>query len=291
MTRRGMLTALAMLLERNEPAWKNRYERPRFALHDDSEAVEEPAVEITYLANEGFLLAAGDDKVLIDALFPGIDGYPRVPPDLRSRLDRAEAPFDGVDLVLATHLHDDHFGPREVARHLASSGAMFVSTPDAVERLRRVSEPTVDIVAQHPGRGRRSRLSVGDDLAITVLNLHHGSRDIQNLGFIVEIGGLKVLHVGDTEVKVADIAPLELGADAVDVALLPGWILAEPSWRPLVAEIGARHLVVMHLASPDAPASWFGSAGSLEGRVRLIREHFPDAWIPLEPLAARRYAP
>ncbi len=33
----------------------------------------------------------------------------------------------------------------------------------------------------------------------------------------------------------------------------------------------------MHLPEPDAPRSFFGSAGSLEGWVERIRERFPDA--------------
>ena len=69
-------------------------------------------VEITYLANEGFLLAAGEKKVLIDALFPGITNYPAVPEPIRSRLERAETPFDGVDLVLATE--NGVMGPFEI---------------------------------------------------------------------------------------------------------------------------------------------------------------------------------
>ena len=34
-------------------------------------AVAGPAVEVTYLANEGFLIEAGAKKILIDALFDG----------------------------------------------------------------------------------------------------------------------------------------------------------------------------------------------------------------------------
>ncbi len=41
-------------------------------------------VEVTYLGNEGFLIAAGDVRVVVDALFDdGIKGYPTVPPGPR----------------------------------------------------------------------------------------------------------------------------------------------------------------------------------------------------------------
>lgn len=285
--------ALAVLLERHAPTWKDRYEDPRFALAAIAGVREGAGVEITYLANEGFLLAAGEHKVLIDALFAGLDGYPKVPAEVGSKLARAAAPFDGIDLVLATHFHGDHFGAAAVARHLAASGATFVSTPDAVARLAAATDDPVRAVARYPAEGQRSALDLDDDLGVEVLNLHHGrSRpEIQNLGFLIELGGLKILHVGDTEVSVDDLRPYDLASEGIDVALVPGWIVAEPRWRPVVAEIAPRHVVVMHLAEPSAPASWFGSAGNREGRIALIREHFPEAWIPTEPMARRRYAP
>jgi len=249
-------------------------------------------VEITHLANEGFLLVAGEDKVLVDALFPGLRGYPRVPEPLRADLEAAEAPFDGVDLILATHFHGDHFGAREVARHLEASTALFVSTPDAIEKLEAVSHGPFEAVAHHPAEGERTRLEVSPGLSVTVLNLHHGRGrpQIQNLGFIIELGGLKILHVGDTEVSARDIRPYALAGEKIDIALLPGWLLAQQSMRPVVDEIGPARIIAMHLASPDAPANYFGSAGSLEGRVRLIRRAFPDIWIPITPLASRHYA-
>lgn len=254
-------------------------------------AQDPEGVEITYLANEGFLLAAGDDKVLIDALFPGLAGYSRVPEPTRSDLESARPPFDGVDLVLASHFHGDHFGAHQVARHLAASDALFVSTPDAVEKLRALSLGPPDAVAHHPDEGNRATVEVSPALRVTILNLHHGRTraEIQNLGFLIEIGGLVVLHVGDTEASVADVAPYELAAENIDVALLPGWLLTEASWRPLVAEISPANVVAMHLASRDAPAAYFGSAGTLEGRVARIQKAFPAAWIPTVALESRRY--
>lgn len=256
-------------------------------------AVASGGAEITYLANEGFLLQVGETKVLIDALFPGIRGYPEPSEELRRALSSGRSPFDGVDLVLATHFHGDHFGAREVSEYLrANPGAQFISTEQAVEALvKEVGEVPENARSIYPKEGETLSVTI-DGVELTLFNLHHG-RDrrppVQNLGFLVDLGGFKILHIGDTEVGIEEIRALELGKLGIDLALLPAWYLTEPRWRPAVAEIGAGRIVAMHLASPDAPSSWFGSAGSRDGRVRLIRDAYPEAWIPLAPLERQRF--
>lgn len=247
-------------------------------------------VEVVYLANEGFLIASGESKVLVDALFPGIDGYPRLRGGLKADLRAARPPFDGVDLVLATHHHDDHFGAGEVARFLESAPAMFLSTRQAVGRVRAVVGEAPELVAPSPG----SDASVSTaEIEVRTLDLHHGRyRDppVENVGFLIDIGGIRILHIGDTEATLDEFRPLGLAEAGIDVALLPVWYLTEPHWRDVVSEaIRPARIVAMHLAEPSAPASWFGSAGGHEQRIASIQAAWPDAWIPTSPLECRRY--
>lgn len=250
-------------------------------------------VEVTFLANEGFLLSAGETRVLVDALFgDGIAGYPAVPEEIRRDLEGGAGRFAGVDLVLASHHHGDHFDPQAVARFLrAQPTARFVSTPQAVERLRQAAPG--DALAGRaegiwPPEGERVSLELGDDLRLSILNLHHGRGrrpEVQNLGFVIELGGLRVLHIGDTEASAEEFRAYDLDGVGIDVGLLPAWQVE----GSVLAEIRPRHLVAMHLASPDAPPYYFGAAGSLERRVADLRAT-GDIWVPLEPLASRRFA-
>ena len=258
---------------------------------------EGAGIQVTYLANEGFLLESGDTSVLVDALSgDGLPGYPVVPPAIRADLEAARGRFAGVDLVLASHHHGDHFDPAAVARHLrANPGAVFLSTPQAVARLRRELGPAAegrDLLATYPAEGELAELSpAGIDIA--VLNLHHGRYRrplVENLGLLLRIGGLDVLHVGDTEAVEADLSPYRAPLTEVDVWLLPGWLLDAPAWREARDRSAAgASLVAMHLFAADAPREWFGSAGDLAGQVAGIREAFPRAWVPLEPLATRHF--
>lgn len=251
-------------------------------------------VTATYVANEGVLLAGGGAKILIDALVDdGVAGYPTPPPEIQAKLEAAEPPFDRVDLVLATHFHGDHFGPRAVARHLAANPrARFVSTPQAVERLRQLLGESSSILARvrgvYPAEGRRETVE-HPGAAVTVLNLHHG-RDrrppVENLGFLIELGGVRLLHVGDTMATADELAAAGLAGEQVDAAFLPDWFVLYERWRPAVQEtIRPRQVIAFHLPSRDAPAGYFAGPGTFEGHVRQIQTSFPGAAVLERPMS------
>jgi L-ascorbate metabolism protein UlaG (beta-lactamase superfamily) len=256
-----------------------------------SAAATESPVTITYLANEGFLLEAGERAVLIDALFgDGLSGYPVVPKPLRDELERGEGRFSGVDCVLATHAHGDHFDPRAVALFLDHVPAQFISTREAVEEVQlTLSDSGVpEPLWLQPARHQIEPIDCGG-LKVSAMSFHHGRLMTRNLAYLIDFDGFTILHVGDTEITADEIRPWALSELAIDVAILPAWHLTEPLWIPVIAELGAYQIVAMHLASADAPRSWFGSAGSLDKCIAEIQRRIPEAWIPVESLARREF--
>jgi len=258
---------------------------------------------LTYVANEGFLIASGDRRVLVDALFrDGVAGYPVSSSETRDLMERGAAPFDGVDLVLATHHHDDHFDPQAVARHLSrNSNAVFVSTPQAVDRLR-VNHDRFETIADRvhavvPAEGERQRIShAGID--VDVLYLHHGrNRPIENLGFLIHLDGRTLLHVGDSVATAKDLAVYELPAQEIDVAFLPYWLLIDEDGRRAVREgIAARSIVVMHVPPRDVPDRYIVHLGGHDAMARSIDEEFPGStllekeldWVEIDGPATAR---
>ncbi len=211
------------------------------------------ALEVTYLANEGFMIAGGGRKALIDALFrEGVDGYAAPSPATRELLEQARSPFDGVDVALATHYHDDHFDAEAVLAHLTNNPqAFFFSTNQAADKLRATGQFDAfktRVVATLPKEGERFH-SGHRSLYVQLLNIHHGrGRPIENLGFIVEIAGKRVLHIGDSDAEAAVFQKYELVKDRIDVAFLPFWYFLNDDFKRAVREqIQPRHIVVMHI--------------------------------------------
>lgn len=236
------------------------------------------------------MLEGGGRRVLVDALFrDGVAGYPTHASAERERLEAAQPPYDRIDLVLATHHHADHFDAAAVVRHLrANPRAVFVSTPEAARQARRLADPDQRsrIRGVSPGDGRALAVKA-DGLRLEALGLHHGRdrpRPVENLGFLLTLGGVTLLHVGDTEATAADLAPLALERARLDVALVPTWFVDAAPWKDtLAAALPARRLVVMHVPAADAPADWFGDGRTRERMAAEIRASFPGAVVMTEP--------
>lgn len=256
-------------------------------------------LEVRYVANEGFLVEGGGKRVLVDGLFgPGVTGYPVSPTELRRELEQGDGEWAGIQVALATHFHRDHFDPDSVARFLAANPkAVFVSTPQAIERLRRSRPDDPGLLARaravFPADGTVDRLEI-DGIEIDVLNLHHGRRDppVENLGFVVSLGESRFLHFGDTEAEMRDFEPYLEGLRDVDVGLLPFWFLAS-EWRAEMVRdlIRPRWIVVAHMPVASASAGHFGRWRSYDNLIQVIRAGFPEARFPRMAGEAYRYPP
>lgn len=258
----------------------------------DSRSDGDGEVIVTYVGNAGFLVDAGEEKVLIDALIDSAPGYVDQPAAMKEALAAAEGPYAGVDLVLATHAHADHFGPRAVVRHLAANPrARFVSTPQAVAKLRREAgfEAIADrVTAVLPAEGERWRDETPalEASLLEAVNLHHGrDRDppVENLGLLFTVGGRRFLHVGDTECDVADFRAAGLAGENVDVALVPSWYWVRP-WRGTLEEtvaIGRR--LAMHLAPGWADGARGEYPDDSRRRVAWLEENDPEVVVLRRP--------
>ena len=232
-----------------------------------ADAPAQPSNTVTFVGISGFLIEVDGKKVLID----GLSDF--TPPAVESRLLAGEAPFDGLDLVMATHSHSDHFKAASVRRCLQNHPkAAFVGPQDAADQVPGFPGRVFPVQADE---GKRTVLEV-NGIRIQAMPLSHGTPPpgvpgIVNLGYLVTIGSVTFFHSGD--IDASQLTPellrnLGLPDEKIDFAFVPGFFLASPKPpRFLIDGIRPRVFIAAHI--PPAGQEPLDEAA--------IRRNFPTA--------------
>lgn len=216
------------------------------------------SVTLTYLGNMGVLLESGERRIVIDGLHHGeLADYATIPDQLLVPLEQAKPPYQRLTAALTTHRHPDHFNAQSVRNRLLTDSAMIYGA----------ARETVDTLISRTGTAPAGRrISTGPpngtlewpvSEGIVGLVLPHNptpSPRVANVGFLVDLGGLRVLHVGDADPTPATYTGQRLASRQVDVAIVPFWYLldADDSVRRL---IGARIWVASHVPPADTAST------------------------------------
>ena len=250
-------------------------------------AVRQGGLSVTFLANEGVLLSSGDKQVLIDALFRKYETGYAVPADsTREALERARAPFESVELILVTHRHGDHFHPASVASHLLENPrATLLTSTQVIDSLRgRLStkrDLTPQLLARTTAPGARRRETI-NGITVELLGLRHVGmrhRHVEHLGYIVDIGGRRVLHVGDTDVSEETFAPFRLDTARIDVALLPTWMVTSKEGQQVIERwIQPKQVVAIHVGEDDIDTAPRAVSAAIAGAITFTRPLETRRW-------------
>lgn len=257
-------------------------------------AANAPALEVTYLGNEGFLVRSGSQVVLFDALFgEGLPDYDRVPPEVVRDMEIGHPPFANVNVVFISHVHPDHFDLPSTVRFLKAHPLTAVVAPTEVSQqlrkalagkagkasqIRTVSAQSGQIITCYEG-----------GIQIGVFPLPHGN--VENLAYLVVLHGRTVLHVGDADIPMKALAGLKLFDHRIDLAFIPFWQLTENA-EAVRDQIGANVVVPMHLITHATTADtkeYLEHIGGYAGLLAKIRSEFPNAEVFRTPLETRRF--
>ena len=173
---------------------------------------------VRYIANEGVLIASGGKQVLIDGLHREYKAaYLFPPPEMQAVLENARAPYDKINILLVSHIHLDHFHPESIGLYLKNNPkSVLASSSQVVDEVTKGFADHEKIRSQIKPVAHEWKKSVDvnlDGVRIKFLGLRHGGgqfKDMQNLGHIIEIGGKKLLHIGDADMTAENFAAFNI---------------------------------------------------------------------------------
>ncbi len=188
-------------------------------------------VAVTQLANGGVILSDGETRIMIDGMVvEPYSIYAGLPPQAASDFAAASGVFGGIDLALASHRHHDHNQPAFACEFMQQSTATELATSAEVVGLMRekcrsfvTGSDRVRVIDPQPGQ---PVVFERGGARITVFRLSHGKRKyakIENFGHLVEMGGVRLLHIGDAAMDPVVFEQAGLEGQALDVAFIPAW--------------------------------------------------------------------
>lgn len=247
-----------------------------------------PPLEVTYIANEGFLVSVGEDKLLVDALHENPWGYANTPVEIREMMAEQEVPFQGVDLLVASHPHTDHFSPGLVFSYLRQNPDVSFAATTATMGLLQDSIGADYQAVQgqlreiNPPWGESETLPLGEKGEARFLTTNHMTEDqtpYLTLATLAKMGGRTILHLADLfpPTSVHFLEGYGMEDESIDILFADPWFVLSQEGQHLIRDvIRPGHLILMHIR----PDEW-------EGQKDEVMAIWPDAIVFQEPLERR----
>lgn len=237
--------------------------------------------EATYVSNAGLLLELYDKKILIDGFCNSILPIYKNPPNrLKEKMILGAPPFNNIDILLVTHHHSDHFDSKSTGEFLKNNKDTFVlSTSKVIKEINNVYceiEEGRLIIAKPLLYSREDTYIKGINIQ-SISMLHQGEeyQDVENLGFLIEIGGKKVLHVGDAKPIKENYMGLGLTHKNIDLLVVTFPYVGVHTGRQVIEKyIKPQKIAVIHL--PHRELDQYGWIDATKKSYRRVQHSFVE---------------
>lgn len=165
----------------------------------------EERVGVTLIANAGLLLEYRGMKLLLDGIFSG-EGHPfgAIPEELWERELSGQPPFDGVQYLLFTHRHPDHFSlplTREYLRRNAVKGVLmperaYGGEPEELPENGKTARVPL------PADAGQAVFRLREDISVQVIRTRHLDKrfiEVEHCCYLISFGEKRLLFTGDAD--------------------------------------------------------------------------------------------
>lgn len=243
-------------------------------------------VTITQLANAGVVISDDvSERIMIDGLVvEPYSVYGGLPPELAGLFLQLAGPFAGIDLALVSHQHHEHNQPTQACAFLEkSSKTVFAASASVIDLMREkcrqlvTTSPRIKLI--EPTYEQPVVLQQGT-ATVTAFVLSHGEGKgavIQNVGHLVAIGGMRVLHVGDAAMQSGEFTRAGVDKMDIDIALLPfSYFQPGPGGDLVRRFLDVPHKVALHIP-PSEMAEVKAYLNAEFPRVLILEKAFDQA--------------
>jgi len=252
------------------------------------EPLPAPRLEVTYIANSGFLFTSGSNRVLIDAIYLDGEVWEAPSKKILKSMVAGNPPFKNITHLLVSHYHEDHFDATLTAKFLVNNPKTYLITNKQTDSvMRRVlkmdpqfKRPEQSKIIETPMFGMETYES-GSLRIKCMAQRHMGKEDynVMSMGFLIDFSGKKVLHIGDADFTEENFKDFGLEDENIDLAFIHYRFLLDCEGRRIIDEyIKPKKIVVTHIPYDE-----------LRRDYKRMREYYPDIEVFLNHMDKKVY--
>jgi L-ascorbate metabolism protein UlaG (beta-lactamase superfamily) len=222
-------------------------------------------LKITYLANCGFLYEGNKSKVLIDPFGTKFGNTFFLPAnETKTNIIKGNVPFDNIDLLLITHIHEDHFDAKLTEAFLLNNPkAKIICPPQVYAQMKDSCISFAQIKSQITSPsliiGESKKIKV-NGITVTVIRMQHGTNrsldgvkysdytdyeKTENFGYVIHFDKKNIFHQGDGCLKINEKALKNIDFP-VNIAHLSFFDWDSSSLNILKKDLKVEKIIFMH---------------------------------------------
>ena len=221
---------------------------------------------VHFLGNAGVMIVGKSNKVLFDPFFHNHYGqYTLVPETIRQKIFNSEAPYNDIDAIFISHIHDDHFDAKDLTRYLNLNPSAKLYVPAEARRQldKQKNYAKVDsrITYVDINLGQEAVTFLTPSLTVDAVFIPHAGwpkMSVQNIVFrVASHNDFTVMHLGDVGSKNVyfETHTVHWQKRKTHLALVPFWLgLSQPGYRIIDQLINADNALGVHVPEAGHPA-------------------------------------